>query len=116
MIVGPTSPTPAFKLGEKVDDPLAMYLSDIYTISATWPASRGISIPCGFTKSGLPIGLQIQAAPFEEEKLLRSPDVRAARPTGTRATEAGPISSKREVQAMSEPYASSSAWKSTSSS
>ncbi|MFL5340957.1 MAG: Asp-tRNA(Asn)/Glu-tRNA(Gln) amidotransferase subunit GatA [Gemmataceae bacterium] len=71
VIVGPTMPTPAFKIGGKSDDPLAMYLSDIYTISANLAGLPGISIPCGFTKSGLPIGLQILAAPFEEEKLLR---------------------------------------------
>ena len=71
VVMGPTSPTPAFKIGEKADDPLAMYLSDIYTISANLAGIAGISIPCGFTKAGLPIGLQILAAPFEEEKLLR---------------------------------------------
>jgi len=71
VVAGPTAPTAAFKLGEKSDNPLAMYLSDIYTISANLAGIPGISIPCGFTKSGLPIGLQIQAAPFEEEKLLR---------------------------------------------
>ncbi|MFL5242991.1 MAG: Asp-tRNA(Asn)/Glu-tRNA(Gln) amidotransferase subunit GatA [Gemmataceae bacterium] len=71
VVMGPTAPTPAFKIGEKANDPLAMYLSDIYTISANLAGIAGISIPCGFTKSGLPIGLQILAAPFEEEKLLR---------------------------------------------
>jgi aspartyl-tRNA(Asn)/glutamyl-tRNA(Gln) amidotransferase subunit A len=71
VILGPTSPTAAFKIGEKSDDPLAMYLSDIYTISANLAGICGISMPCGFTKAGLPIGLQILAAPFEEEKLLR---------------------------------------------
>jgi aspartyl-tRNA(Asn)/glutamyl-tRNA(Gln) amidotransferase subunit A len=71
VVMGPTSPTAAFKIGEKVDDPLAMYLSDIYTISCNLAGIPGISIPCGFTPSGLPIGLQIMAAPFEEEKLLR---------------------------------------------
>ena len=70
-ILGPTSPTPAFKIGERSTDPLAMYLADIYTISANLSGIPGISIPCGFTKTGLPIGLQILAAPFEEEKLLR---------------------------------------------
>jgi aspartyl-tRNA(Asn)/glutamyl-tRNA(Gln) amidotransferase subunit A len=70
-IVGPTSPTPAFKIGERNTDPLAMYLADIYTIGANLAGLPGISIPCGFTQSGLPIGLQILAAPFEEEKLLR---------------------------------------------
>ena len=70
-LVGPTSPTPAFKIGERSADPLAMYLADIYTISANLAGLPGISIPCGFTQAGLPIGLQILAAPFEEEKLLR---------------------------------------------
>jgi aspartyl-tRNA(Asn)/glutamyl-tRNA(Gln) amidotransferase subunit A len=71
VIIGPTSPTPAFKIGEKVEDPLSMYLSDIYTISANLAGICGISIPCGFSQSGLPIGLQIQAPAFAEEKLLR---------------------------------------------
>jgi aspartyl-tRNA(Asn)/glutamyl-tRNA(Gln) amidotransferase subunit A len=70
-VVGPTSPTAAFPIGEKVNDPLAMYLSDIYTISANLAGIAAISIPCGFTRMGLPIGLQIQAPPFQEEKLLR---------------------------------------------
>ncbi len=71
VVIGPTAPTPAFKIGEKSNDPLAMYLSDIYTISANLAGIPGISIPCGFTKAGLPIGLQILGAPFTEEKLLR---------------------------------------------
>jgi aspartyl-tRNA(Asn)/glutamyl-tRNA(Gln) amidotransferase subunit A len=71
VVLGPTSPTPPFKLGERTDDPLSMYLSDIYTITANLAGIPGISIPCGMTKSGLPIGLQLMAAPFEEEKLLR---------------------------------------------
>lgn len=72
IIAGPVTPTPAFKLGELVDDPLAMYLSDIYTISANLAGIPGASIPCGFSKTGLPIGLQLQAPPFEEERLLRA--------------------------------------------
>jgi len=71
VVLGPTSPTPAFKLGERTDDPLAMYLSDIYTITANLAGIPGMSIPCGFTRGGLPIGLQLLAAPFAEEKLLR---------------------------------------------
>jgi aspartyl-tRNA(Asn)/glutamyl-tRNA(Gln) amidotransferase subunit A len=71
VVAGPVSPTPAFKLGERTADPLAMYLSDIYTISTNLTGCAGISIPCGFTKAGLPIGLQLQAPPFAEEKLLR---------------------------------------------
>jgi aspartyl-tRNA(Asn)/glutamyl-tRNA(Gln) amidotransferase subunit A len=71
VIMGPTAPTAAFKVGEKTEDPLAMYLSDIYTIGCNLAGITGVSLPCGFTRAGLPIGLQILAAPFEEEKLLR---------------------------------------------
>jgi aspartyl-tRNA(Asn)/glutamyl-tRNA(Gln) amidotransferase subunit A len=71
VILGPTAPAPAFRVGEKAQDPLAMYLGDIYTVSANLAGIPGVSIPCGFTKAGLPIGLQILAPPFEEEKLLR---------------------------------------------
>jgi aspartyl-tRNA(Asn)/glutamyl-tRNA(Gln) amidotransferase subunit A len=71
VVMGPTTPTAAFKAGEKASDPLAMYLSDVYTISGNLAGIPGVSVPCGFTAAGLPIGLQIQAAPFEEEKLLR---------------------------------------------
>jgi aspartyl-tRNA(Asn)/glutamyl-tRNA(Gln) amidotransferase subunit A len=71
VLITPTSPTPAFKLGEKTKDPLKMYLSDIFTISGNLSGIPGISIPCGFTKEGLPIGLQILAPLFGEEKLLQ---------------------------------------------
>ncbi len=71
VIATPTSPTPAFKIGEKMDDPLQMYLSDIFTISANLAGIPGISVPCGFTASGLPIGLQFLAGHFEEGKLIR---------------------------------------------
>ncbi len=71
VVMGPIAPTAAFKIGEKSNDPLAMYLSDIYTIGANLAGIPGMSIPCGFTRSGLPIGLQILAAPFAEEKMLR---------------------------------------------
>jgi len=70
-IITPTSPTPAFKIGEKAEDPLSMYLSDIFTISANLAGIPGISIPCGFTKNNLPIGLQILAKPFDEETLFK---------------------------------------------
>jgi aspartyl-tRNA(Asn)/glutamyl-tRNA(Gln) amidotransferase subunit A len=70
-IVTPTSPTAAFQIGEKVKDPLKMYLSDIYTISANLAGIPAISMPCGFTKKGMPVGLQILAKPFNEEMLLR---------------------------------------------
>ena len=71
-IVTPTSPTSAFKIGEKMEDPLKMYLSDIYTISVNLAGIPGISIPCGFTKKGLPVGLQILAKPFGEEMIFRA--------------------------------------------
>lgn len=71
VIVCSTSPTPAFPLGEKLDDPLQMYLSDIFTISANLSGGPGISLPCGFTQSGLPVGLQIIGRPFDEETVLR---------------------------------------------
>src|SRR3954462_15504883 len=71
-IVTPTSPTPAFKIGEKADDPLQMYLSDIFTISCNLAGICGLSLPCGFTKSPkLPIDLQLLGKPFGEETILR---------------------------------------------
>jgi aspartyl-tRNA(Asn)/glutamyl-tRNA(Gln) amidotransferase subunit A len=69
-IVTPTSPTAAFKLGEKVDDPLAMYLADIYTVTADLAGIPGISVPCGETKDKLPIGLQILGKHFDEATIL----------------------------------------------
>ena len=70
-IVTPTSPTAAFKLGEKVDDPLAMYLADIFTVTADLAGIPGISIPCGQTKENLPVGLQILGKHFDEATILR---------------------------------------------
>ncbi|HXY14289.1 MAG TPA: Asp-tRNA(Asn)/Glu-tRNA(Gln) amidotransferase subunit GatA [Terriglobales bacterium] len=70
-IITPTSPTAAFRLGEKVDDPLAMYLADIYTVTADLAGIPGISIPCGETKDKLPIGLQILGRHFDEATVLR---------------------------------------------
>ena len=70
-IMMPVSPTTAFKIGEKIDDPLTMYLSDIYTIAANLAGVPGISIPCGFDENNLPIGLQILSPAFTEDKLLR---------------------------------------------
>jgi aspartyl-tRNA(Asn)/glutamyl-tRNA(Gln) amidotransferase subunit A len=70
VIVAPVCPTPAFAFGEKIDDPLAMYLSDILTIPVNLAGLPAISVPCGFTKAGLPVGLQIIARPFAEETLL----------------------------------------------
>ena len=70
-IVTPTTPTPAFKLGEKTEDPLAMYLADIYTVVGDLVGVPGISVPCGQTKTGLPIGLQILGKHFDESTILR---------------------------------------------
>ena len=70
-IMMPVSPTTAFKIGEKIDDPLTMYLSDIYTIAANLAGIPGISVPCGFDDNNLPVGLQILAPAFGEDKLLR---------------------------------------------
>jgi aspartyl-tRNA(Asn)/glutamyl-tRNA(Gln) amidotransferase subunit A len=72
VIASPASPVPAFKLGSLTQDPLAMYLMDIYTISANLAGIPGISIPCGFSAAGLPIGLQLLGPTFEEERLLRA--------------------------------------------
>jgi aspartyl-tRNA(Asn)/glutamyl-tRNA(Gln) amidotransferase subunit A len=72
LIFTPTSPTPAFKLGERLDDPLAMYLSDIYTISVNLAGLPGLSVPCGFTQAGLPVGLQLIGPAFGESKLLQA--------------------------------------------
>ncbi len=70
-VLTPTAPTPAFKIGEKINDPLKMYLSDIFTISANLAGLPAISVPCGITKKSLPIGLQILAKPFAEEMLFK---------------------------------------------
>lgn len=70
-IVAPMTPTPAWKLGEKADDPISMYLADIYTVAASLAGICGISVPCGETKDGLPIGVQLLAGHFQEGKLLR---------------------------------------------
>jgi aspartyl-tRNA(Asn)/glutamyl-tRNA(Gln) amidotransferase subunit A len=71
LIASPAAPTPAFKIGEKVDDPLTMYLTDIFTLSANLAGIPGMSIPCGFSKNGLPIGLQLLGNHFNEEMLLK---------------------------------------------
>jgi len=72
VIAGPVAPTAAYRLGEKLDDPLAMYLGDLYTVSTNLAGLPGISIPCGFTRDSLPIGLQLQGPPMQEERLLRA--------------------------------------------
>ena len=71
VLLAPVAPTAAFELGSKLDDPLSMYLSDIFTLPASLAGIPGISVPCGFSKAGLPVGLQILAKHFDEEKLLQ---------------------------------------------
>ena len=71
VIISPTTPTPAFKEGEKVDDPLQMYLNDIFTIPANLAGLPGMSQPCGFTEAGLPVGMQLMAAPMREDLLFK---------------------------------------------
>jgi len=70
-LLSPVSPTPAFKIGEKISDPLAMYLMDIYTVTANLAGIPSLSLPCGFSQAGLPVGLQILADQFQEGALLR---------------------------------------------
>ena len=71
IVISPTSPTPPFKFGERVDDPIQMYLSDVFTISVNLAGIPGISIPCGFV-NGLPVGLQLMGRPFGESTLFRA--------------------------------------------
>jgi aspartyl-tRNA(Asn)/glutamyl-tRNA(Gln) amidotransferase subunit A len=71
VVACPTAPTAAFKMGEKTDDPLALYLADIYTISANLAGVPGISLPCGMTAGGLPIGLQLMGPAYSEDRLLQ---------------------------------------------
>jgi aspartyl-tRNA(Asn)/glutamyl-tRNA(Gln) amidotransferase subunit A len=71
VIIAPTSPTTAFKIGEKMDDPLTMYLSDIYTTSANLAGIPAISVPCGKDSKGLPIGLQIMGKSLSEGLILK---------------------------------------------
>ncbi len=70
MLIGPTTPSPAFRAGEKLADPLSMYLEDLYTVTANLAGIPGLSLPCGFTRSGLPIGVQLLAPAFQESRLL----------------------------------------------
>jgi aspartyl-tRNA(Asn)/glutamyl-tRNA(Gln) amidotransferase subunit A len=73
VVAMPTSPVPPFRLGEKIDDPLQMYLTDVFTVSANLAGLPGISVPCGFT-GGLPVGLQLLGKMFDEASILRVAD------------------------------------------
>jgi aspartyl-tRNA(Asn)/glutamyl-tRNA(Gln) amidotransferase subunit A len=74
VVAMPTMPTPPFKLGEKASDPLQMYLGDIFTVSANLAGLPGISVPCGFSTDGVPIGFQLMGRMFDEATLLRVAD------------------------------------------
>jgi aspartyl-tRNA(Asn)/glutamyl-tRNA(Gln) amidotransferase subunit A len=71
VVVGPMTPTAAFKLGEKTDDPMAMYLADIYSVAASLAGICAMSVPCGETAEGLPIGVQVMGRHFDEATMLR---------------------------------------------
>ncbi len=71
VILTPTTPTPAFRIGEKTDDPLQMYLSDIFTLSTNLAGVPGMAVPCGYTDAGLPMGVQFMAGHFQEGKLIQ---------------------------------------------
>ncbi len=72
LIAGPVTPTPPYPLGEKLEDPLAMYLGDLYTASANLAGITALAMPCGFSREGLPLGLQLQGPPLAEERVLRA--------------------------------------------
>jgi aspartyl-tRNA(Asn)/glutamyl-tRNA(Gln) amidotransferase subunit A len=72
ILLAPVAPTPAFRIKEKIDDPLTMYLTDIFTLSANMAAVPGISVPAGFSANGLPIGIQMMARRFDEPSLIRA--------------------------------------------
>ena len=79
VIIGPTTPTTAFKMGEKIDDPLTMYLNDILTIPVNLAGLPAISVPAGFASNGLPVGMQIIGKAFDEsDRVAGGPRVRAA--------------------------------------
>ena len=72
VIAGPVTAGPAFKIGEKASDPLAMYLNDVFTLSPSLAGIPGLSVNCGFTKAGLPVGFQLLAKHFQEDKIIRA--------------------------------------------
>jgi aspartyl-tRNA(Asn)/glutamyl-tRNA(Gln) amidotransferase subunit A len=71
VLLTPATPTPAFRIGEKLDDPLAMYLNDVYTVTANLAGIPGLVVPMGTHPNGLPVGIQLLGRPFDEERLLQ---------------------------------------------
>ena len=100
LLLTPTTPTPAFKIGEKVSDPLQMYLNDIFTIPCNLAGVSGISIPAGLSKSGLPIGVQLMGRPFEEDILLRAS--RALERAGMRIDSTPPLPTGEDARRAGE--------------
>ena len=75
MILSPVAPTTAYKIGENINDPMKMYMGDIYTVSVNLAGLPGVALPCGFDGQGLPIGYQLIGDAFSEEKLVRAAKV-----------------------------------------
>ena len=89
VIALPTSPTAAFPLGERLNDPLAMYLADVFTVGASLAGLPAISVPCGFTPGRLPVGLQLMGRPFDEASILLVADAYERDTAWWRATPSG---------------------------
>ena len=99
VLVAPVTPTPAFKLGEKTDDPVQMYLEDIYSVAASLAGICGVSVPCGTTKDGLPLGVQVMGKHFDEATMLRvAQAVEAGQTTVSMRQDAKAIVEARQVQ------------------
>ena len=105
MLVSPTSPTTAFRIGEKADDPLAMYLNDMFTIPANLAGVPAVSVPCGLDAAGLPVGLQFTAPVLGEPTLFRA--AHALEPTSG-SSSGPPLLAERLAPASTAPSASTS--------
>jgi aspartyl-tRNA(Asn)/glutamyl-tRNA(Gln) amidotransferase subunit A len=92
------TPTPAFKLGEKTDDPVQMYLEDIYSVAASLAGICGVSVPCGTTQDGLPIGVQVMGKHFDEATMLRvAQAVEAGQMSGSMRQDAKVVGEAQQV-------------------